>query len=92
MIVTQRPYKFQSKFTATGTVLVDGEKQKAVWGFNDKGSFDEIDYIDYLTGVVAPAYPDLSPEKPVRFVVDGVKTHATLAVVRKATNHRSAAR
>ena len=85
MIVTQRPYKFQSECTATGTVLVDGEKQKAVWGFNDKGSFDESNFIDYLTRVVAPAYPDLSPENPVLFVVDGVKTHATLAVVRKAT-------
>jgi hypothetical protein len=85
MLVTQGTYKFISRCTATGTVLVDGELQKAVWSSNEKGSFDEVQFMKFIKEIIVPAYPDLSPDNPVVYIVDGVKTHTTPAVVRLCT-------
>ena len=85
MLVTQGTYKFTSACTATGTVFVDGELQKAVWSSNEKGSFDEAQFIKFIKEIVVPAYPDLSPDNPVVHIVDGARTHTTPAVVRLCT-------
>ena len=85
MIVTQGTYKFTSGCTATGTVLVDGELQKPVWSSNEKGSFDEVQFMKFIKELIVPAYPDLSPDNPVVYIVDGVSTHTTPAVVRQCT-------
>ena len=84
MFVTQREYKWKDEITARGTVLVDGAPQIPHFAHNEKGSFNESNFINFLQNILAPAYPDLSPENPIAFIVDGVKTHATPTVVTKA--------
>lgn len=84
MFVTQREYKWKDEITARGTVLVDGAPQMPHFAHNEKGSFNESNFINFLQNILAPAYPDLSPENPIAFIVDGVKTHATPTVVTTA--------
>ena len=84
MFVTQRDFKWKDEITARGTVLVDGAPQTPHFAHNEKGSFNETNFINFLQNILAPAYPDLSPENPIVFIVDGVKTHATPTVVKTA--------
>jgi len=84
MFVTQRDFKWKDECTARGTVLVNGAPQTPQWAHNEKGSFNESNFIHYLKNILAPAYPDLSPDNPIVLIVDGVKTHATPEVVKTA--------
>tara|TARA_B110000003_G_scaffold251791_1_gene265811 strand:- start:117 stop:680 length:564 start_codon:yes stop_codon:yes gene_type:complete len=77
-------FKFKSEVTATSTFLVDGPVQEAVWSHNEKGSLDETHVIKFMEEIIAAGTPDLSPENPLIWMVDGVRTHATPAVVRRA--------
>ena len=64
--------------------MVDGAPQQAVWSYNDKGSFDETHVIQYMEEITAAGTPDLSPENPLVWMVDGVRTHAMPAVAKRA--------
>ena len=84
IVVRGGDFKFKSEVTATSTFSVDGAAQEAVWSYNEKGSFDETHVIKYMEEIIAAGTPDLSPENPLIWMVDGVRTHATPAVVRRA--------
>ncbi len=84
IVVRGGDFKFKSEVTATSTFLVDGAAQEAVWSHNEKGSFDETHVIKYMEEIIAAGTPDLSPENLLIWMVDGVRTHATPAVVRRA--------
>ena len=57
-------------------MLVDEAPQTPHFAHNEKGSFNETNFINILQNVLTPAYPDLSPENLIVFIVDGMKTHA----------------
>ena len=84
MVVRGGDFKMKSEVTATSTFLVDGAAQEAVWSHNEKSSFDETHVIKYMEEIIAAGTPDLSLENPLIWMVDGVRTHATPAVVRRA--------
>ena len=87
MIVTQKDYKFKEDCDGLhGTVMDTNTNmlQRVRWAFNDKGSFDEDHFCEFLEHHLAPCVPDLSPENPALFVVDGVRTHMTSKVLRTA--------
>lgn len=84
MLVTQRDFKWKDECTARDTMLVNGASQTPQWAHNEKGSFNESNFIHYLKNILAPVCPDLSPDNPIVSIVDGVKTHATPEMVKTA--------
>jgi len=75
MIVTQGTYKVTSGCTATGTVTLDGELQKAVWSTNQKGSFDEVRFIEFTSDYCAYVSGSYSRQPSDRHGQQSADTH-----------------